>query len=66
MIRGAEIERVELLPDREEVALAHMRQHEVLLVRDADFRLAELVHQIGERIHLIGRAVARRLSDGLQ
>ena len=42
--------------DRRQVLLAHMRQHQILLMADADFAEAELVHQVGERIHLLGVA----------
>ena len=43
-----------------------MRQHKILLVADADFVDAELVHQIGQCVHLHMADVARRLADGLQ
>ncbi len=46
-----------------QVALRHMRQRQVLLVADADFAEAVAVRQVGNRIHLLRGAVARRLAD---
>ena len=43
-----------------QVALAHVRQHQVLLVADPDLAEAVAVGEIGDRIHLVGGGVARR------
>src|SRR5262245_29244038 len=66
MVRRGEVEIIELAPQGKQIALAHMREHEILLMRDADFRLPEFIHDVGQRIHLVGRAVAGRLPDRLQ
>ena len=54
------------LPERRQVARAHPRQHQVLVVRDAQFAGAEAVGEIGGELHLVGRRVARRLAGALQ
>ena len=43
-----------------------MRQHQVLLVADADFRHAVAVHQIGQRIELLVAAIAGHPADRLK
>ena len=43
-----------------------MRQHQVLLVTDADFAEGIFVGEIGDRVHLIGGGVARRAAYRLQ
>ena len=39
-----------------QIPLAHVRQHEILLVAYADFRDAELLDQIGQRVELFMRS----------
>ena len=41
-----------------------MRQHQVLLVADADFAERILVGEIGDRVHLVGGGVAGRAPTG--
>ena len=50
--------------DGGQVFLAHMRQHQILFMGDADFADAVFVHQIGDGVHLLGAGVARHLADG--
>ena len=52
--------------DRRQILLADMRQHQILFMADADFAHAEAVHQIGERVHLLGAGIARHAADGFQ
>ena len=44
----------------------HMRQHQVLLMGDADLAVAEAIGEVGQRIHLVGGRVARRDALTLQ
>ena len=48
------------LPERVQVALAHVGEHQVLLVRDAQLAEAVAVGEVGDRVHLVGGRVARR------
>ena len=59
MIRRGEIERHGFLPDGVEVCLTHVRQQQVLLVRDTQLAEAVAVGEIGDGIHLVGGRVAR-------
>src|ERR1043166_7218769 len=59
-------DRVERAPQRGEVALAHVRQHQVLLVADADFARAVAGGEFGDRIHLLGGGVAGRFALRLE
>src|SRR3546814_5241253 len=45
-----------------EVGETHMRQHQVLLVADADLVVAEALGEVGDRRHLRGAGIARRLT----
>ena len=51
-IGGGEPRRVELLPDRMQVGLPHMRQHDVLRMGDAQFVEAVVTRQIGHQADL--------------
>ena len=57
---------VEFRPQRRQVALRDMRQHQVLLVADADFAERIAVGEIGDRVHLRGGGVARRAAFGFE
>src|SRR5258706_4253497 len=61
-----EPERLKPSPEHGKVSLAHVRKDKVLLVRHADFRLTEFVHQICQGVHLVGRAIPRRFAHALQ
>ena len=65
-IRRREAVRFELLPQLRQVALRNMRQHQVLLVADADFAEAVAVGEIGDGVHLLGGGVAGRRAGRLQ
>ena len=65
-IRRRDADRVERAPQRRQVALRHMRQHEVLLVADADFAERIALGEIGDRVHLLGGGVAGRPALGLE
>ena len=52
--------------DSRNVGLAHMRQHQILLVADADFVMAVLFGQISDQTHLVCGGVARRPANGFQ
>ena len=41
-------------PERVQVVLQHVGEHEVLLVRDAELAEAVAVGEIGDRVHLVG------------
>ena len=45
---------VERAPQRRQIALRDMRQHQVLLVADADLAERITIGQIGDRVHLLG------------
>ena len=65
-VRRREADPVERLPQRRQVALGDMRQHQVLLVADADFAEGIFVGEIGDRVHLVGGGVAGRAAHRLQ
>ena len=65
-VRRREADPVERLPQLRQVALGDMRQHQVLLVADADFAEGIFVGEIGDRVHLVGGGVAGRSADRLQ
>ena len=44
---------------------AHMRQHQILLVADANLAEAVALGEIGDGVHLLRGGVARRLAVGL-
>ena len=50
----------------QQVALAHPRQQQVLVVRDAQLAAAEAVGQVGGDVHLVGGGVAGRLAGALE
>ena len=58
-IRRGDADRIERPPQRRQVALGDMGQHEVLLVADPDLAERIAVGEIGDRVHLVGRRVAR-------
>src|SRR5262249_5978653 len=51
---------VEGAPQLDQVALAHVREHEILLVADTDLAKAVAVGEIGDGLHLLRRGVAGR------
>ncbi len=57
---------LERLPHRRQVALADVRQRQVLLMPDPDLAERVFVGDVGQRIHLVGGRIARRLAYGLQ
>src|SRR6185437_4699401 len=65
-IRRAEVQRLQPREHRGQVFLAHMREHEVLLVAHAHFGETEIVHDLRYAIHLVGADVARRHADVLE
>ena len=48
------------VPERLQVGLAHPGQHQVLVVHDAHFGMAETLGDVGGGVHLGGRDVAGR------
>ena len=48
------------LPQLEQIALANVRQHEVLFVADANLAETEAIGPVGDRVHLHVGDVARR------
>src|SRR6478735_1228230 len=65
-IGGGQARFAEFLPDRKEIALAQMRQDEVLRMGDAQFVMRILLGQVGDEPHLLRGRVARRLAYRLQ
>src|SRR6266702_8112608 len=65
-VRRRKAELVERFPQRRQVALGNMRQRQILLVADADLAKRIFVGEISQRVHLLGRGVARRRTDRLQ
>ena len=65
-IRRGDADGVERAPQRRQIALRDMRQHQVLLVADADLAERIAVGEIGDRIHLLGGGVARRAAFRLE
>ena len=45
---------VERAPERRQIDAPDLRQHQVLLVGDADLALAAAVGEIGDELHLLG------------
>ena len=66
VICGCKACRVQLLPEGRKVALPHVGQHQVLLVRDADLIETEGLGQLGHKIHLVGACITRDPADRLQ
>src|SRR5262245_57034318 len=54
------------LPEYEKILLAHMRQHQILMMADTNLTEAVFVGEIGDDIHLIGGGVARGATVRLQ
>jgi hypothetical protein len=52
--------------ERLEIGQRHMRQHQVLLVGDADLVVGELLGEPRHRIHLVGGRIAGNSADRLQ
>ena len=61
-----EARRVERLPKIVEIGPMHMRQHDVLRMRDAQFVEAVAFGQIGEHIDLLRAGIARNATGGFQ
>ena len=59
-VRRRETERLRAFPHGVQVALLHVRENQVLLVRHADFAEREFVGEIGDVVHLLVGCVARR------
>ena len=53
-------ERFQLCPERKQVRLANVGENQVLLVRNAELAKAVVISKVGDRVHLIGRHIARR------
>jgi hypothetical protein len=53
-------------PQGRHVVELHMRQHQVLVVGDADLGEAVALGEIGDDAHLLRRGVARNAALGLQ
>ena len=58
-IRRGEADCVERREDARQVALRDMRQHQVLLVADADLAEAIALGEVGDCVHLVGRGSRR-------
>src|SRR6266566_6700724 len=65
-VGGRDADRVERTPQRVKILLAHVGQHEVLLVADADFAGAVAIGEVGNRIYLIGGGIAGRFAFRLE
>ena len=65
-IGGGDPDGVERAPQRRQVALRHMGQHQVLLVADPDFAERIALGEIRDGIHLVGGGVAGRSALGLE
>ena len=65
-IGGRQVGRLEDLPDREEIVALHMRQHEILVMADAQLVEGVAQGEIGDGAHLLGRGVARNAAFGLE
>ena len=59
-------DRVERPPQGRQIALRDMRQHQVLLMADADFAERVAVGEVSDRIHLLGGGVAGRAALRLE
>src|SRR3546814_8553602 len=58
--------RIQLPPERLEIALLHIGQDDILAVRDAHLIKRILLCQIGNKVDLIGRSITRNAAHGLQ
>src|SRR3546814_7913262 len=58
--------RIQLLPERVEIALLPIGQDDILAVRDAHLIKRILLCQIGNKVDLIGRSITRNAAHGLQ
>ena len=65
-IRGGEACGIELLPDRVEIGLADMRQHDVLRMRHAQLVERIVARQFGHQVDLLGRGVAGNAAGRLE
>ena len=65
-IGRCDADRVERAPQLRQVALRNVRQHQVLLVADADLAERVAVGEIGDGVHLRGGGVARCAAFGLE
>src|SRR6185437_2559857 len=65
-VRRRQLARVERLPDRVQVIQLHVRQDQVLLVRDPDLVHRVALANVGDDVHLPVLAVAGRLAGLLQ
>ena len=65
-VRRGDADRVERAPQRRQIALRDMRQHQILLVADADFAERVTIGEVGDRIHLLGGGIAGRAAFRLQ
>ena len=54
-IGRGDTDRVERPPQRRQIALGDVRQHQILLVPDADLAEAVAIRQIGDGVHLLAR-----------
>ena len=59
-VRRREPERPRLAPQRRQIALAHVGEDQVLLVRHAQLAEGIAVGEAGDRVHLVAGDVARR------
>ena len=59
-VGGREPGRAQPLADRTADRRAHMRQHQVLLVRDANLAVRIVLGELGDGVHLLGAGIAGR------
>src|SRR5262245_22520515 len=57
---------VKRAPQRRQIALRHMRQHQVLLMSDPDLAEGVAVGKVSDCIHLLGGRIAGRAALGLE
>src|SRR5215470_12707602 len=57
-VGGGDADRIERPPQRRQITLGNVWQHQVLLVPDADLAVAVTVGQIGDGVHLLRGGVA--------
>jgi len=66
ILGGGDAEQVERAPERRQIALRHMGQHQILLVADPDLAERIAVGQVRDPVHLRGGGVAGRSALGLE
>ena len=56
----------EALPEFEQIVFFDIREHDVLVMGDAQFTETEIVSRIGKSAHLVGGGIARSATDWFQ